>query len=125
MTTVDAHRALIERFCAAWINRDLDGCLDCVTDDIVYSNSAAEVFSGRDEVAAAFARALADDGSDSDLVAGAAEFFGDRAIGPWSVFSTDEAGRRVELRGVDVYRFRDGLVCAKDVFRKTVVARAE
>lgn len=119
------HRELIDRFCAAWLRRDVEGCLACVTDDVVYSTSAAEVFHGRDEVGAAFARALADDEDGSDTVVGVAEFFGDRAIGPWSVFCTDETGRRVELRGVDVYTFAGGMVCAKDVFRKTAVHRAE
>jgi hypothetical protein len=38
---------------------------------------------------------------------------GDRAVVRWSYSWTDDAGAPGHIRGVDVIRFRDGLICEK------------
>ena len=47
---------------------------------------------------------------------------GDRAFSEWTFIGTSADGKRVEVRGCDLFRFRGGLIAVKDTFRKQVVA---
>jgi ketosteroid isomerase-like protein len=44
---------------------------------------------------------------------------GDRGFSEWIFRGTDHSGNKVEVRGVDVFTFRDGRIARKDTFRKT------
>ena len=43
---------------------------------------------------------------------------GDRGFSEWIFRGTDRSGNKVEVRGVDVFTFRDGRIARKDTFRK-------
>ena len=47
---------------------------------------------------------------------------GDRAVSEWLYVLTTRSGRRVEVRGCDLFELRDGKVSRKDTFLKQVVA---
>jgi hypothetical protein len=43
---------------------------------------------------------------------------GDRGFSEWTFRGTDREGRRTEVRGVDIFTLRGGLIAHKDSFRK-------
>jgi hypothetical protein len=44
--------------------------------------------------------------------------FGERGISEWTFRGTGNDGRFTEVRGVDVFVIRDGLIARKDTYRK-------
>jgi len=107
---------VIDRFVAAWLGGDLAAVVDCLTDDIVYTNigsqGRATTYRGRDEVAAVFADQV---GDDPGLTLGPVLACGDRAFSEWTYQPATDG---TVLRGVDVYTLREGRIAAKDVFGK-------
>jgi uncharacterized protein (TIGR03086 family) len=108
------HRTLI-RFNAAFGSADLEAALAQVTDDIVFETTGpapdGQRHEGRDAVRAAWAEVMSTPGmrfvEEESLVTG------DRAVVRWRYSwgaGSDEEGH---VRGVDVLRFRDGLVSEK------------
>jgi ketosteroid isomerase-like protein len=45
---------------------------------------------------------------------------GDRGASEWTIHGTRASGERIEVRGCDLFEFRDGLVSRKDSFWKIV-----
>jgi hypothetical protein len=43
---------------------------------------------------------------------------GNRGFSEWTFRGTDRKGVKAEVRGVDVFTFRDGRIALKDTFRK-------
>ena len=106
------HAALI-RFNAAFGSGDLDGIMKLVTDDIAFESTSpapdGQRAEGRDAVREVWAEVLKTPGvtftEEETFVAG------DRAVVRWRyAWSGSEPGH---VRGVDVIRFRDALVCEK------------
>jgi len=106
------HATLI-RFNAAFGGLDLDASMALVTDDIVFETTSpapdGERIEGRDAVRAIWAEVMATPGAtfavESSFVSG------DRAVVQWRYAWVGSAPGHV--RGVDVLRFRDHLVCEK------------
>jgi steroid delta-isomerase-like uncharacterized protein len=46
---------------------------------------------------------------------------GDRGFSEWTFRGTDASGNKVEVRGCDLFVFRDGKIARKDSFRKNRV----
>ncbi len=106
------HRTLI-RFNAAFGGGDLDATMALVTDDVVFDSTSpspdGQRHEGRDAVRAAWAGVM----STTGMTFTEEESFvtGDRAVVRWSYgWGGPEPGH---VRGVDVMRFRDGLVSEK------------
>jgi len=106
------HSTLI-RFNAAFAAGDLDAALALATDDIAFESTSpapdGQRHEGREAVRTVWAEVLATPG----LTFTEEESFvcDDRAVVRWRYdWSAPEPGR---VRGVDVIRFRDGLVCEK------------
>ena len=106
------HSVLI-RFNAAFGGGDLDAALALVTDDIAFESTSpspdGQRHEGRDAVRAVWAEVLSTPGltftEEESYVSG------DRATVRWRYdWVSPEAGH---IRGVDVIRFRDGLLCEK------------
>jgi ketosteroid isomerase-like protein len=107
--------AAVARFDAAFARGDLDGVLAAVTDDCVFESTAPPVgerYVGRAAVHSAWA----------EFFAGArgAQFeteeqivCGDRLVARWRYTWADG-----HVRGVDVFRVRDGLVAEKLAYVK-------
>lgn len=106
------HSALI-RFNAAFGSADLDAALALVTDDIAFESTSpgpdGQRLEGRDAVRAAWSEVMSTPGmsftEEESFVSG------DRAVVRWR-YAWDGADTG-HVRGVDVIRFRDGLVCEK------------
>jgi ketosteroid isomerase-like protein len=102
--------AIVERFGAAWAAHDLDGTLALVTADCVFEATGPAPDGtrhvGKDAIRAAWAEIFADTASRFEPE----ETFtaGDRVVQRWR-YSWDGG----HIRGVDVFRVRDGLVAEK------------
>jgi ketosteroid isomerase-like protein len=72
---------------------------------------------GRDQIRSAFAGRFA---GIPDIRYGDAEHFvdGDRGASEWTLSGTTTDGQRIEVRGCDLWTFRDGKVVKKDSFWK-------
>lgn len=106
----DEIRDLLERFGAAWNDHDLDAALAMVLDEGVFESTGpspdAERFEGHAAIAQAWKPIFDDPRSHfdtEDLMIG-----DDFAVQLWR-YSWGEG----HVRGVDVFRFRDGKVAAK------------
>ena len=107
---------------AAFDRHDLDGILDHFADDAVFDGPRGTDpwgtrFEGKDAIREAFAARFAgipdvryrDEGNFVD---------GDRGASEWTLSGTTAAGERIEVRGCDLWTFRDGQVVKKDSFWK-------
>ena len=115
-------RTILERQAEAWNRHDADAIMSFMTDDCVFDASAGPDvdgahYAGRDAVRAAFEDVLA---TFPDAHWGDARHvvFGDRGVSEWVFTGTRLDGSRVEVRGCDLFTFRDGLIAVKDSFRK-------
>ena len=106
------HRVLV-RFNAAFGSGDVDAALALVTDDIVFDSTSpgpdGRRYEGRDAVRTVWTEVMTTPGmsftEEESFVSG------DRAVVRWRyAWSGSDSGH---VRGVDVLRFRDGLVCEK------------
>jgi len=101
---------VVTAFGACWVAHDLDGCLDLLTDDCVFDATGPAPDGrrsvGRDEIRDAWAAIFEDRSSE------------------FSVEETIDAGERIvqlwtyrwadgHVRGIDVFRVRDGRVAEK------------
>lgn len=118
MTTIGASQdalAVVGRFNEAWNSHDLAAALALVTDDCVFEATApgpdGARAQGRAELAAAWQPIFAD--TTSRFTGEEAFAAGDRVVARWRY---DWAGGHV--RGVDVFRVRDGLVAEKFAYVK-------
>jgi uncharacterized protein (TIGR03086 family) len=106
------HNTLV-RFNAAFGAGDVDTALALVTDDIVFESTSpapdGERHQGRDAVRAAWAEVMRTPGI--SLTEEESFVSGDRAVVRWRyAWAGSDPGH---VRGVDVLRFRDGLICEK------------
>ena len=124
MTTIRATGAelqeLLDRFFDAWARHDLDAAMALVADDAVYDEFNEKLWRGKDEVREGFLPQFRGDYGDiqfhvedSFIDAGAGE-----ALARWlCVF--EWKGTRRSWRGLDILRFRDGLITEKLTYAKT------
>ena len=107
--------ALIEQFNKAWNARDLDAVMALLTDDCVFENTSptpdGERFEGQAAVRAVWEAIFQTPGMRFDTEQAFA--CGDRVTGLWRYSWTNEDGTEGHIRGVDVFRVRDGKVAEK------------
>jgi len=120
-----ARRAMLARFVAAWNGHDLDGLMDCFTEDCVFWSSAGPfpqggVFEGRDAVAKA-SRAIFEVFADAAWIESRTTLFGDRALWEWTFVGTAKDGTTTRVLGVDVLELVDDKIRRKNSFRKSMV----
>lgn len=119
-TTTDPTTAatldVIERFNAAFNQHDVDGVMALMTDDVVFENTMpppdGERYEGQAAVRAFWERFFASSPQahfeTEDIFAG-----GDRCTVRWRYTWVDQEGKPGHVRGVDVFRVRDGKVAEK------------
>ena len=113
---------MLRSITAAFDRHDLDGILAHFADDAVFEGPRGPDrwgarFTGKEEIREAFAGRFSgipdvryeDDGAFVD---------GDRGASEWTLSGTTANGERVEVRGCDLWTFRDGKVVKKDSFWK-------
>lgn len=111
-----ATREVIERFNEAFNAHDVDGVMALMTGDCLFENTSprpdGERYSGGEAVRGFWERFFR--GSPQARFE-AEDFFvaGDRAVVCWTYHWVDSQGRPAHVRGVDVFRVRDGKVAEK------------
>jgi len=104
--------ALVERVDAAFSRRDLDTIMAMMTDDCVFENTSppdGTRYEGATAVRAAWEELFR---TTRNPVFETEEAFacGDRCVTRWVFFWDNPDGTRRHVRGVDVWRVRDGKV---------------
>lgn len=121
--SAEAHKELLERFADAFNRHDCAALLAMVTDDCAFETSNGphpwgHRHVGREALAVAFPSIweLFPDARWDDAVHVATA---DRGFSEWTFRGTSKAGKRVEMRGADLFTFRDGKISRKDTYRKS------
>lgn len=113
----------LERFAAAFNRHDCESLLEMVTDDCVFETSHGphpygERHAGREALRRAFPR-IWQTFPDARWEDATHVVCGARGFSEWTFRGTSSKGGSVEMRGVDLFIFRDGKICRKDTFRKS------
>jgi ketosteroid isomerase-like protein len=107
--------AVVAAFGAAWAAHDLDTALTMITDDCVFDSTGPAPdgvqHKGRDEIRAAWQPIFDDTASRFEVEESIA--CGDRVVERWC-YSWNGG----HIRGVDLFRVRDGLVAEKFAYVK-------
>jgi steroid delta-isomerase-like uncharacterized protein len=110
-------------FSAAWNRHDLDALMSFMSDDCVFLTSAGNEACGTRHVGPeAVRRAFASAWQavpDAQWRNGQHRVHGDFGVSEWTFTGTAADGSRIEVDGVDLFRFKDGKIQSKNVFRKT------
>jgi ketosteroid isomerase-like protein len=118
----DLAMQMIKSITAAFDAHDLDGILAHFSDDAVFEGPRGpdrwgQRFVGKSEVRDAFAARFA--GIPDIRYQGDEHFVdGDRGASEWTLSGTSTTGQRIEVRGCDLWTFRDGKVVKKDSYWK-------
>jgi len=112
----------LQAFAEAWNRHDVEALMAFMTEDCVFESSAGPDacgtrYAGREAVRAGFAEVWA---VFPDAHWGNASHFvhGDRGVSEWIFTGTRADGGRVEVRGCDLFTFRDGKIALKNSYRK-------
>ena len=113
---------ILRAITAAFDRHDLDGILAQFTDDAVFEGPRGPDpwgtrVAGKDAIREAFAARFS---GIPDVQYRQDEHFvdGDRGASEWTLSGTTAAGERIDVRGCDLWTFRDGRVVKKDSFWK-------
>jgi len=116
----------LERFAEGWNRHDVDTLMTFMAEDCAFETTAGpeacgKRYAGRERVREAFARVFT---MFPDAHFGDARHFvaGDRGCSEWTFTGTGSDGRRVEVRGCDLFTFRDGRIVLKNSFFKNRTA---
>lgn len=118
-------KATMERLAAAFNARDLDALMACMAADCAFHASAGPDAEGtrhigRDAVRAAYA-AVFDGFTQSEWGEARHIVDGDAGLSFWRLRATDRAGRKLDVRGCDIFAFDGDLIALKDSYRKARV----
>ncbi len=114
--TTDTTLDIVERFNQAFNRHDVDAVMALMTDDVVFENTSpppdGERYEGQASVRGFWERFFGSSPSarfDSEDIFAA----GDRCTVRWVYHWVDREGKPGHVRGVDVFRVRDGKVAEK------------
>jgi len=118
--TMNATRMAVEKFNAAFNRHDVDAVMDAMTEDCVFENTSPTPDGTRIEGAAAV-RAYWQKffAANPDALFETEEIFatGDRCVVRWTYRKTKD-GKPWHLRGVDIFKVKDGKVSEKLAYVK-------
>jgi len=113
---------MLREFTATFNCRDLDAVMAYFTEDAVFesprgSDPWGTRFAGKERVREGLAARFAglpqlNYGDDDHFVVG------NRGASEWTLTGTTTEGERIEVRGCDLWTFRDGLITRKDSYWK-------
>lgn len=114
--TAESTQAVIERFNEAFNRHDIDAIMENMTDDCVFENTSpaphGECHEGQRAVRAFWERMFQETPTAhfeaEDMVSS-----GDRCTVLWRYTYTSSDGKRHHIRGVDIFRVRNGKVAEK------------
>jgi steroid delta-isomerase-like uncharacterized protein len=115
---------VLKGFLEAFNRHDLDAIMDHFADDCVFymprgASPRGDRYVGKDEVRAGLAKRFEGipDVHYGDDRHWACDDFG---VSEWTLTGTTVAGKKLEVRGVDLLEFRNGKITRKDSFWKIV-----
>jgi ketosteroid isomerase-like protein len=124
MSGTKAATPLMEAFLAAFNAHDVDAIMACFTDDCVLDmprgpGPGGRRLVGKQEVRTGIQSRLdgipdVHYGDDRHWVCG------DRGVSEWTLRGTQVSGEPIEVRGCDLFEFRDGKISRKDSYWKIV-----
>ena len=113
--------ALLDAFNAAFNRHDVDGMMALFSADCIFDNTApapdGTPYAGQAAVRA-FWQAFFAASPRARLDIEEIVVMGDRAFQRWVYHWTDETGRAGHVRGVDIFRFRQGKIAEKRSYVK-------
>lgn len=118
----DAATDMLRTIAIAFDQHDLDGIMAHFADDAVFESPRGpdawgQRVVGREAIREAFAGRFS--GIPDVRYRDDAHFVdGDRGASEWTLSGTTTAGQRIEVRGCDLWTFRDGKVVKKDSYWK-------
>lgn len=117
----------LDRLSQGFARHDVDGILDCFSDDGVFDITEGpqpwgERFQGKGEIRKAL-DALFSALADVQFVDASRWVAGNRGVSEWTCVGTTAKGRAIRVRGCDLFEFRDGQVTRKDSYFKKVVRK--
>jgi steroid delta-isomerase-like uncharacterized protein len=115
---------VLKRVLEAFNRHDLDAIMSFFTDDCVFYMPRGLAPSGKGAVGRDAVRALLATRFEGipDVHYGDDRHFvsGDRGVSEWLLTGTTRSGARIEVRGCDLFEFRDGKISRKDSYWKIV-----
>ena len=112
----------LEAFGDAWNRHDVDAIMASMADDCVFditagSEAVGKRYEGRERVRQAVARVFS---IWPDAHFGNAKHFvcGNRGVSEWVFTGTRADGTRMEVKGCDIFTFRNGKIVHKDSYFK-------
>lgn len=120
-----AKMATLEKMTEAFNNKDVDAIVANFTEDGVFETSQGphpwgERFTGAEEIRRSV-QSVFETLPDIRFEDFTRWVCGDRAVSEWTCVATTPKGRRMEVRGCDLFQFRDDKVLRKDTYFKQVV----
>lgn len=116
----------LQSFADAFNAHDVDAIMAHMTDDCIFQASAGpdadgQKFAGEKAVRKAFADVFM---NFADARWSNAKHFiaGSRGVSEWVFTGTKTDGAKVEVKGCDLFTFRDGKIAVKNSYRKNRVA---
>ncbi len=114
--------SMIEDVTAGFDDHDLDRILSHFADDAIFESPRGpeawgQRFVGKEQIRTAFAARFS--GIPDVRYEGDGHFVdGERGASEWTLSGTTTDGERIEVRGCDLWTFRDGKIVKKDSFWK-------
>jgi len=114
--------AVLAAFLDCWNARDVDGLMALMAADCVFlasagPDAAGTAHRGREAVRAAYA-ALFAGFPEASWTEGSHCVHGETGLSSWRFVGTDRDGKRVDVRGCDIFAFAGDLIAVKDSYRK-------
>ena len=110
--------AELKKFLDAFNNHDPDGIAEYFTDDVTFvTGREGKSVSGKEECRAYFAK-MFEDMPDTRFSQDTHWVEGERGCSEWRLTGTSSNGGSVDVRGCDLFTFRDGKISRKDSFLK-------
>ncbi|MCY3752526.1 MAG: nuclear transport factor 2 family protein [Alphaproteobacteria bacterium] len=114
----EATETLFRAFAKGFAKKDTALVAPTLADDFVWSQPTGEDFVGKEAALQAMADRWSQPGGGPVFGNGGFEVFGDTVIQTYEVTADAPGGGKRTLRGMDIYKVRDGLLTRKDAFWK-------
>jgi len=116
MSKLEAGVRLVITFNEAFNQHDVAGMMQLMSDDCVFENTApapdGTVYTGKEAVTQ-FWQGFFHESPKAHIEIEEVFGFGIKCVMRWQYQWTDEAGVLGHVRGVDIFKIKDGLICEK------------
>lgn len=112
----------LKGYAAAWNKHDIEGLMNCMTNDCIFETASGEdvcgtSFQGAVEVRKRF-EAIWKDITDAHWGQSRHFVSGDRGLSEWLFTGTTNDGKKIEMQGCDIFTFRAGKIYKKSTYLK-------